>query len=343
MSAFLAVAPAPPRRPIPWRRLGWVAWRRHRPALALTGALLALVALYLVLRGQQMRTAYAAVQACRPASAAACRFGHMSFHESYGNPGFLAGVLVFVPAVLGVFTGGPLLARELETGTFRFAWTQGVGRMRWLVALLVSGALGVAALSAAFGALLAWYAQPLVDSGIQPRLHASVFPLTGIAVVGWALVAYAVGVLAGLLIRRSVPAIGTALAGWTGLAFLASTLRQHYQAPLATSDLQLAPQDLPVDQWWSRGPVRVGTGEINRVLQAIGVQSGNGGGDFQVGPGAGTIDPTQYLLQHGYTQWTSYQPDSRYWTFQLIEFGWLLALALVVLAATVWLIRKRGA
>ncbi len=343
MSATLTVATAPPVRSIPWRRLGWVAWRRYRPALVLTGALLAIVALYLLLRGHQMRTAYAAVQACRPAASAACRFGYTSFHDSYGNPGFAAGTLMFVPAVLGAFTGGPLLARELETGTFRFAWTQGVGRMRWLVALLVSGVLGVVVVSAAFGALVAWYAQPLVGSGIQPRLHTAVFPLTGIAVVGWALLAYAAGVLAGLLIRRSVPAIGTTLALWTGVAFLASALREHYQAPLATSTLRLAPQDLPVGQWWSHGGVRVGTAQVNRVLQAIGVQSANGGGDFQVGPGGGTIDPTQYLLQHGYTQWTSYQPDSRYWTFQLIEAGWLIALALIALAATVWLIRRRGA
>ena len=52
---------------------------------------------------------------------------------------------------------------------------------------------------------------------------------------------------------------------------------------------------------------------------------------------------TQYLAQHGYTQWTSYQPASRFWPFQWIEGGWLLALSVLLIAATVWLVRRRAA
>ena len=70
----------------------------------------------------------------------------------------------------------------------------------------------------------------------------------------------------------------------------------------------------------------------------------NGGQSYRVGPaGGGSVDPIQYLLQHGYTQWTSYQPDSRYWTFQWIEFGWLTLVSLLLLAATLWLVRHRNA
>ena len=193
--------------------------------------------------------------------------------------------------MIGAFAGAPLLARELETGTFRFAWTQGVGRMRWLVALLVPGALGVAAIIAAFGALVSWYKQPLVDSGIPQRLHASVFPVTGVAVAGWALAGFALGVLAGLVLRRVVPALAATLAPWTGLAFLASPCALHYQAPLTTSSLQLASSDLQIDQWWTHGGVRVGDAQINQVLQAIGVQSSDGGGSFRAGPGSSSGRP----------------------------------------------------
>ena len=55
------------------------------------------------------------------------------------------------------------------------------------------------------------------------------------------------------------------------------------------------------------------------------------------------VDPVQYLLQHGYTQVTSYQPDSRYWPLQWIEFGWLTALALLLLGTAFWLLRRRPA
>ena len=51
----------------------------------------------------------------------------------------------------------------------------------------------------------------------------------------------------------------------------------------------------------------------------------------------------QYLAQHGYTLWTIYQPGSRFWPFQWIEGGWLLALSVLLIAATVWLVRRRAA
>ena len=51
----------------------------------------------------------------------------------------------------------------------------------------------------------------------------------------------------------------------------------------------------------------------------------------------------QCFAQHGYTQLTSYQPVSRFWTFQWIEGGWLLALSVLLIAVTVWLVRRRAA
>jgi hypothetical protein len=39
----------------------------------------------------------------------------------------------------------------------------------------------------------------------------------------------------------------------------------------------------------------------------------------------------------------AYQPQSRFWTFQFIEGGWLLALAVILGAATIWLVRRRAA
>ncbi len=343
-SSALTATPTYARRPVPWSRLAWVAWRRYRTTLAATLALLGLVSVYLLVRGHHIRSAYAAAQACRPQTSPTCRFGYESFHNTYGSVGFLGALLVWTPAVIGAFAGAPLLARELETGTFRFAWTQGVGRMRWVLAHLVPGVLGVAVVSAAFGALVTWYDHPLAASGIQPRLQTSEFPLTGLAVVGWTLVAYAMGVLFGLVSRRVLPALAATLAVWTGLAFLtAESLRPHYRAPLSTSSLQLPQADQPIQQWWTRGGVRVSEAQINQALQAIGVQSSGGGGNFTAGPGSSSVDPMQYLLDHGFSQWTSYQPDSRYWSFQWIEFGWLAGLSLLLLAVALWMVRRRAA
>jgi hypothetical protein len=289
-----------------------------------------------------MRNAYAAALACTPQASASCHFRWDTFQNTYGALGLAGAIFVFVPGLLGGFAGAPLLARELETGTFRFVWTQGVGRMRWLLSLLVPGVLGVAAVAAAFGALVSWYVQPLVDYGDLHRMLPTIFPITGVAVVGWAVLAYSVGVLAGLLTRRVLPAVAATLAVWTGLALLAASVRRyHYQAPLATSSPRLATGDLPVGGWWTHGGVRVSDAQVAQVLQGFGVPSG--GGNVAVKPGGPADDPFTYLLQHGYTQWTSYQPGGRYWGFQGIELGWLAVLSALLLGATVWLVRRRGA
>jgi hypothetical protein len=328
--------------PVPWRPLLWVAWRRYRGALVATLALLAAVALYLLVRGQQIRHAYAAVLACTPKDSPNCRFAFDGFQNHYGNIGLLAAILLWLPGLIGAFAGAPILGRELETGTFRYAWTQGAGRMRWLLALVVPGLLGVAAACALLGILLTRYERPLLQSGIDQRLHQSVFPLTGVAVVGWGVAAYSLGVLAGLVLRRVVPALVATLVVWTGLQFLASELRVHYLAPLRTSNLTLSVHNLPIDQWWTKGGVRVGNDQMNQALQAIGVQRNANGISAHAQAGEAPQDPIQYLIQHGFTQWTSYQPDSRYWPFQGIEFGWLALLSVVLLGLAVWRVRRRA-
>lgn len=112
MTALTTTAGLAPR-PVPWRRLCWVAWRCYRAALVAAATVLVLAVLALLVRGLQMRTAYTAVQASTPQSGASCRFAFENVHNAYGDMGFAAGILMFVSAVVGA----PLLARELETGT----------------------------------------------------------------------------------------------------------------------------------------------------------------------------------------------------------------------------------
>jgi hypothetical protein len=63
---------------------------------------------------------------------------------------------------------------------------------------------------------------------------------------------------------------------------------------------------------------------------------------FQPGPGTpNNLDPIQYLVRHGFTHVTTYQPANRFWPFQWIEAGWLIGLSLLLLATTAWLVRRR--
>ena len=202
-------------RPVPWRRMAWVTWRQRRAALGGVAAFLGAFAVYLWLTGLQMHHAAAAY--CHPAGSLGCA---INFTGRHGETAIIVSIaLQAVPALIGAFIGAPVLARELETGTFRYAWTQGIGRRRWTVGKLVPLAVAVTAAAGAFTVLFAWYNQPWVAAGYVTPFSARVFDLLGIAFAAWTLAAFAIGALAGMLIRRVVPAIAATLAVYAGLAF----------------------------------------------------------------------------------------------------------------------------
>ena len=143
--------------PVPWRRMAWVTWRQHRIALAGVAALLGGLAVYLWLAGLTLHHAYAAAVACHPASSLACESTIFDCTSTYSPTGqTIASLLQVVPALIGAFAGAPVLARELETGTFRYAWTQGFGRWRWTLAKLVPLAVAVTAAAGMFSLLFSW-------------------------------------------------------------------------------------------------------------------------------------------------------------------------------------------
>jgi len=333
-------------RRLPWQRMAWITWRQHRLTLAGVVALLGVAAAYLLITGLQMHDAYAAVEACRPHSDI-CGQAATNFLDTYApGVGWVLGLMQVIPALIGAFAGAPVLARELETGTYRYAWTQGFGRARWTVAKLVPLALAVTIAAGAFSVLVAWYVQPIFAAGDNNGpLYPTLFDLLGIALAAWTLTAFAIGVLAGVLIRRVIPAIFATLAGWAGLAFVTGLfLRPHYAAPVVTSSADIPAQAWLINQGWFRGGTPASLDMINSTLARVDVRALTPE-LFQPGPAtpASLGDPVQYLIQHGFTQLTTYQPAGRFWLFQLIEGSWLLALSVVLIAATVWAVRRRAA
>jgi hypothetical protein len=333
-------APAPPAggpRPVPWTKLVWVTWRQHRVALAGVAALLGGLAVYLLVMGLRIHSAYRAAASCHPIGSAACEVTTQPFSNLYRTAVDVVLILLVIPVLVGVFAGAPLLARELETGTFRFAWTQGCGRLRWAVTKLALIAAAVTAAAGAFSLLFSWYYQPFFAERLDGVLAPQLFELRGAGFAAWTLLAFALGAIAGVLIGRTVPAMAASLAVWAGLD-LATTLflRKHYQTPLVTKGSpSYSHPPWVVGQWYtgpSGTPVRQQT--IRSVMAHAPASVRN-----SLNPDAATA----YLSAHHYAQWSAYQPESRFWHFQLIEGGWLLALSLILLAATVWLVRRRAA
>src|SRR6202453_383913 len=332
-------------RPVPWRRMAWVTWRQHRFALAGVGGLLGVLAAYLVFTGLPMHHAYAAVAACRPASSLACSNAIGDFDNAHWSTAEAIAVLLqVVPALIGAFAAAPVLARELETGTFRYAWTQSIGRTRWTLAKLVPLAGTAAAAAGAFSEVFSWYFKPFVDQGLQtrlPPLAPLVFDLHGVAFAAWTLAACSIGALAGMLIRRVVPAIAATMAAWAGLALAAGLfLRQHYLTPLVAHNPNLPGSAWIISSWYTgRDGKPLSQAAVSQFLQGYHPAA------KQVGPNSFQTCalPIGYITQHGYKFWVTYQPGSRFWPFQWIEGGYLLGLSVLLIAATIWLVRHRAA
>ncbi len=334
-------------RPLRWRRMAWVTWRQHRTALIGTFAFVGALALCLLIVGLQLHSAYTAATACRPARSAACT-ATVAHFNGIGNFLSNGGLFLVVPPLIGAFVGAPVLAREFEAGTFRYAWTQGFGRWRWTLAKLVGLGIVVTAASGALSVLASWYYQPYFAAGNQSLSLTTLNPLSpglfeqrGLALAAWTLAAFSIGALAGVLIRRVVPSIVATLAACGALAFATGGwLRMHYLTPLVIKGLNVPDSARIVSQWGSRGGRVVFTGPPSFPIyqQYCPVQAGLGKGS-----GSGSGNPLECLAQHGFTFWTSYQPASRFWAFQWIEGGWLLALSILLIAMTVWLVRRRAA
>ena len=336
-------------RPIPWRRMAGITWRQHRFALAGVAVLLGALAVWLWIQGTSVHHTWDAVAACRPAGSSDCQDLAATFNNTWNAMSYAAIFLQLLPALIGAFTGAPVLARELETGTFRYAWTQGFGRWRWALAKLVLLGVVLAAATAALGVLVSWYYQPYLGRGGQPldlyqnSPFGDLFPLREVTFPAWTLAAFVTAALAGMLIRRVVPAIVATLAVYAGLAFAtAGLLRERYLTPLVTSSVSPPGTGWIIGQWSTlHGRFAFAGNPPASLFNQLGscIAAGNGK------PLAGGF-PEQLALclaQRGYTQWTSYQPASRLWPFQWIEGGWLLALSALLIAATIWLVHRRAA
>jgi hypothetical protein len=138
-----------------------------------------------------------------------------------------------LPLLIGVFIGAPLLARELEQGTYLLAWTQGVPRRRWLLAKL-GVLIGLACLGfAALAGLMAWWSAP-IDPVVGPWLT---FEVRGLAPFAYAVFALSLGVAAGAILRQVVPAMFASGVIFVALRLAVAQLRPYFLPPLSLPPL----------------------------------------------------------------------------------------------------------
>ncbi|WP_327032028.1 transporter [Micromonospora ureilytica] len=325
----------------------WLTWRQHRKQALYTLLGFAVLAAVMVPIGLSMRHTFAdlgltdCVNQLARADVAqttreTCDEGFFRFTNQYGNLNLLAVLLIALPVLVGLFWGAPLVAREVEQGTHRFVWTQGVGRNRW--ALVKFGLVGAGALVLAigYGLGMSWWVEPLTQTAREGRFGLIVFDLQGVVPIGYTLFAVALGVFAGTVWKRMLPAMGITLAGFIGVrAAIAILARPHYQ-PART-------QTFPIDGGG------IPEGDRGDWVLSVGIRNADGAmvaedTRIQCPPGGkgpdGRACGAELGLKPGAYNWELYQPADRFWLFQGIETGIFVALALLLLYLAVRRVRR---
>ena len=344
----------------------WLTWRQFRIQALTAAAVLAAFAILLAATGPHLASLYATskISGCH---GFACTTPVNTFLNELAGPYpvvYLLGIglILIAPAVIGIFWGAPLIAREFETRTFNLAWTQSTSRTRWLAVKLTLTGLAAMAVTEALSLIYAWWAKPIseairlgIKDGGLPKLFSQgqyssvIFASHGITPLGYAAFAFALGTAAGALTRRALPAMAITLAIFAA-AQLAMPLwvRPHLVPPshtiAAIDAADLAFGTLTADAvpgqagaWilssQARNPAGQPVGTIPAACNNANLTGQKGG--------ATAITPAQCMQSRGYREAITYLPTSRYWPLEWIETGIFLALALALAGFCFWRLGRR--
>jgi hypothetical protein len=312
----------------------WVTWRQYRYQGALAAALLAALAVVLLITGLHAAQVW-------HSALAGCMKDNGCGNLSLSGPGLMTLVVATsaVPLLPGLFWGAPAVAHELEAGTNQFAWTQSITKRRWLAVRAAWLLLAAAVLAGAISALITWWSGP--DNALTgDAFEANRFDITDIVPVGYAIFAMALGICAGLLLRRTLPAMAVTLAGFAGVrVVIAQVLRGHYMTPV-TVYYKLTGSYAPKGSYLSVSQGIVGpNGAPPAGLSSYGFN----GVPVPAVCGKVIRNPAPCMAAHGFRWRLTYQPASRFWPFQGIETGIFVVLAAVLLGVAFWVLKRRDA
>jgi hypothetical protein len=302
-------------------------WRLHRNQVYFAGVALALLTVLLLVTGITMADDYRTFLA-NCAATKSCASGAGQLFSGDGAIIDLVNFTLVVPLLFGLFWGAPLLAKELEDGTHNLAWTQAVTRRRWLTSKMAWALVAATGWGVAMTLLVSWWRFP--ENALDTRFSA--FDVQGIVPVAYSLFAVALGIAAGSLYRRVLPAIATTLGVFVALRVaIAVYLRPHFVTPV-TSLLPLSGRNssTPPGAWIISNSI-VGP-RRDPFLKSVSLR------DVPAACRKGFFSTKDSglscLSSHGFHLSVVYQPDSRFWIFQGIEAALFVVLAagLVVFA-----------
>jgi hypothetical protein len=336
----------------------WLTWRQFRIQAITGGVILAAAAVVLIANSRLIASAWADSGAASCPATGECpaldSFDKLTSNGATVTLFILATALLYlVPPMVGLFWGAPLVAREIETGTHRLVWNQSVTRSRWLavkLAVLCSASM----LFAGVLSLGVWWSSYRLDEHVLSRVGPLLFGARGIVPVGYAAFAFVLGVTAGIMIRRTVPAMAATLGVYVA-AIGAMTLWGRAHLLPATTVLKPLPamgQDTIEDFGWNQDGVMhiVARANLdgawvlrNDTVTSTGALFKGPADPVLCGRGAPPQSCEKWVNGLGLRQDLVYQPASHFWGLQWAEAGVFLALAAVLTAWGFWWLRRRVA
>jgi ABC-type transport system involved in multi-copper enzyme maturation permease subunit len=339
----------------------WLTWRQIRTQFIAVYALLAAAVVTLAITGNQLR------------DLAKSKTSIYDLISSTDRTIFNAGILVMtvVPAIIGIFWGAPLVARELEAGTHRLVWNQSVTRTRWLAIKLGISTVAVAVAIGILTFAVSWWAHPLdgaVGSGhgsMPSRMTPTAFAMRGVVPVGYAVFALVLGTVIGIVLRRSVPAMAVTLALYVVVQIAVPLYARPHLVPPASQQIVIS--DKTLDSITSKDgnafTITAHTGShkdwilSNETVDAHGKATalpswfedclprdphGDAPTNLQVNPGPGTLDKCFTRLEKaGYRQHVTYQPDSHFWPLQWTETAMYVGISALLAGFGFWWTRRK--
>jgi hypothetical protein len=363
----------------------WLTWRQFRAQAITAAAALAAFAILLATTEPHLSSMYnsSGLTTCHGDTCAGLASQFLQNLSSGG--GFLlipaAGayailyflsvlVILIAPAITGVFWGAPLIARELEAGTFQLTWNQTITRTRWLTVKLTLIGAAAMAVTEAFSLIQAWWEAPIgkaVGLGGSASIFSEgrfgwfVFPTHGITPLGYAAFGLALGVTVGLLIRRPIPAMAITLAIFAAAQFITPLwIRPHLfptsrtVATIAAAGANITTRLGPRMTVTATVPGQPGawiisTGIVNAAGQPVRTVPASCQSAIPIPNSQGRVVQSagqspalaNCLASHGMRVAESYQPASHYWPLQWSETGMFLALALALACYCFWRLNRR--
>jgi hypothetical protein len=350
-----------------------MAWRQFRVPFAIATGGLTVVAIVLGITGPGLAHLYATTVAnCRAHSDCQSAINTLNSHD-HALQVIVQALPLVVPVLIGMFWGAPLAARELESGTFRLAWTQGRTRWQWLVGKVVVVGLSSVVAMGLLSVMTTWWWSP-INKANPNRFSPGLFGIFGVAPVGYTALALAVGLLAGVVLRRTVPAMATTLVVFIAARVVVTFwVRPHFASPVSlTLPLNTAngmginkdpmsgisvvadPPDLP-NAWVNSAQLVNHAGQhpsghvldqiCPQLVAAVNSNQPPASGASRAGPAPGDVQSafSNCLSKVGasFHQVVLYQPASRYWPFQIAETGLFILAAIGAVALSYWWIRHR--